>query len=98
MLKISTTPLFLTWVKNVYSLCVDGRVTGAQSYTGSLTASLEVIHLSAQAPQSTNTINRFEPTLYTAFFSHLPDTTNHLSTLSTAPTIEKTKKYMKGNY
>lgn len=92
MLNIRTNPLSFAWVKNVYSLCVEGVVNSAQSYTGSLKASLQAIQIGVQPTFSTNTLDSFTPGLYTANFYRLPDTDYYLSTLSTAPTIKKNKK------
>lgn len=92
MHNIHTTPLLSTWVKNVYSLCVEGIVTGVQSYTGSLKSMQQAASQRVQLAFSTNTINSFAPTLYTANFTHFNLLSKHLYTLSTIPTIKKTKK------
>ena len=83
---------FLTWVKNVYSLCVEGVVTGVQSYTGSLRTTLQASTARAQLPFFTHLIPTLQPTLYTAKNRQLTPTSYHLYTLSTAPTIKKNKK------
>lgn len=92
MRNIHTIPLSFAWVKNVYSLCVEGVVTRAQSYTGGLKANLQAIQTSVQTPFSTNIVTSFTPSLYTANFAHFNLLNDHLYTLSTVPTIKKNKK------
>jgi len=80
------------WVKNVYSLCVDGVVTRAQSYTGSVHNAIKTFTVRVQPIVITNSMDSFTPSLYTANFSIFNLLTGHLYTLSTVPTIKKIKK------
>ncbi len=92
MHNIYTTSLFTAWVKNVYSLCVEGVVTSAQSYTGSLQNVLQLTTTRVQPLSFTHTIDSFTPALYTANFLNFNLLNRHLYTLSTAPTIKKKKE------
>jgi hypothetical protein len=85
-----------TWVKNVYSLCVEGVVNRAKSYTGGVYQHSNPLTLRVQTPSFTQSLDRFTPSLYTPFFNFLHLLTAHLYTLSTVPTIKKTKENKKG--
>lgn len=84
--------LVYNWVKNVYSLCVEGRVNRAQIYT------LPYTHFSALPTTRvkpsffTKYSSGFTPHLYTLFLPKLPLIHSHLYTVSTAPIITRTKK------
>lgn len=86
-----------TWVKNVYSLCVEGVVICGRSYTGWVQSLSLTITGSVKAPLHTQVITTFPPILYTAKNSPLTDTISQLSPLSTVPTIKKMKENKKGN-
>ena len=91
MLNFYPTPLFQTWVKNVYSLCVvRGDICG-YSYTGTNLPTQQTIKVVVQPQTYTHLTTSFAPSLYTAFFSHLHLLITHLYTLSTGPII-KTKE------
>jgi hypothetical protein len=85
-----------TWVKNVYSLCVEGVVNRVKSYTGGVYKNSNPLVLRVQTPSFTHSLDRFTPSLYTPFFNFLYLLTAHLYTLSTVPTIKKTKENKKG--
>jgi len=85
-----------TWVKNVYSLCVEGVVNRAKSYTGGIYQHSNPLTLRVQTLSFTQSLDSFTPSLYTPFFSISYLLTNHLCTLSTVPTIKKTKENKKG--
>ena len=92
MLSIRTTPLFINWVKNVYSLCVEGVVKGVKSSTYTHLNLLPAYTGGVKPQVFANNLDSFTPNLYTANFTHLPDTNNQVSTLSTVATIKKNKK------
>jgi hypothetical protein len=96
MPKTHVIPLFQTWVKNVYSLCREGVVTSAQSYTGSLVTTPKATWVRVQPTGYTHTMDSFTPALYTVKFSLFNLLNTYLYTLSTAPTIKKRKENMKG--
>ncbi len=84
------------WVNNVYNLWVQGVKTGANIYTGVV----EILNASktmwVKPDFSTLTMNTFPPTSYTANLAILPQENTYLYTVSTAPTITKTKEKKKG--
>jgi hypothetical protein len=88
MLNISP---FSAWVKNVYSLCVEGVITRVHSYTNFSPLRFIQLQLVVQTPLSPLFIDSFPPALYTAKNSFLPLIDTLLYTLSTAPTIKKMK-------
>ena len=81
-----------TWVKNVYSLCTQGVITSAQSYTplGQLPHNSQVVRVQPQVIPLF--LNSFTPYSYTAFFSQFNLLITHLYTVSTAPIIKKKKE------
>jgi hypothetical protein len=85
-----------TWVKNVYSLCVEVVVNRVKSYTGGVYKNCNPLVLRVQTPSFTQSLDSFTPSLYTPFFNISYLLTTHLYTLSTAPTIKKTKENKKG--
>jgi hypothetical protein len=87
-----STHLLQAWVKNVYSLCVEGVINGAQSYTAQLTSLARSIAMRVQPPIFTHTFNSFTPSMYSVNSSHFNLLSTHLYTLSTPPTIKKIKK------
>ncbi len=89
--------LFSTWVKNVYSLCVEGVVICGRSYTGWVQNVHAAIQTSVQPTIFTQVITTFPPALYTGKNNHLTDVNSELSLLSTVPTIKKMKENKKGN-
>lgn len=91
MLK-SYTSLFQTWVKNVYSLCVEGVVTRAKSYTGRPMNAPQSTQPRVQPLLFTQILDSFAPTSYTANFNYFNLLSSHLYTLSTPPTINKMNK------
>lgn len=84
--------LFSTWVKNVYSLCVEGVVICVRSYTGLADTRTHLLSNRVQPSTFTHIMDSFTPSLYTPIFSALPQVNTHLYTLSTVPTIKKNKK------
>jgi hypothetical protein len=87
-----THPLLSAWVKNVYSLCVEGVVNSGRL---SPIYQLPLTHypsLGAQPTSFTQVVDTFPPSLYTPKILQLTDTYSHLYTLSTPPTIKKNKK------
>lgn len=92
MLNIQPTPLFSTWVKNVYSLCVEGVVNRVNSSTYTYVGPLSPHSLRVQTPVLPNTMTSFTPFLYTAKLPLFNLLYSHLYTLSTVPTIKKNKK------
>lgn len=80
------------WVKNVYSLCVEGVVNSAQSYTVSTTSTQSPIDIRVQPQVIPLFLNSFTPYSYTAIFTRLHLLFTHLYTVSTAPIIKKNKK------
>lgn len=91
MLKTLQTPLFIAWVKNVYSLCVDSVDACVYSYTGTHPNVNSRNKVVVQPQVYTRFTTSFTPLLFTAIFHHLPDTKYRLSPLSTAPIIKTTK-------
>lgn len=91
MRKVRPT-LFKTWVKNVYSLCVEGVITCAESYTARATHALQYIQLRVQPLLFTHILDSFTPASYTANFNYFNLLSSHLYTLSTPPTINKMNK------
>lgn len=81
-----------TWVKNVYSLCVEGVVNRAQSYTTLWTRAFNPYTLWVQPSSYTHSVDSFPPSLYTSNIRYLTETKDYLSPLSTAPTINKKKE------
>lgn len=84
--------LSTTWVKNVYSLCVQGMVTSARSYTGWVYSTVNTASPRVQPLTYTHSVNSFPPSLYTLIFRLFNLLSIHLYTLSTPPTINKMKK------
>ena len=82
----------LAWVKNVYSLCVEGVVNRAQSYTTLWTKALNHYTVWVQTISYTHSVDSFPPSLYTPKIQQLTDTRSYFSPLSTAPTINKKKE------
>ena len=78
------------WVKNVYSLCVEGVTTRAQSYTGSVIMSSPSYSVLVQPTVLPIFVDTLPTTLYTAKNALLPQINAHLYTLSTGPIITKT--------
>lgn len=97
MLNSYAIPLPQTWVKNVYSLCVEGVVKGVQLYTGGHTSTLVATEQRAQPTTFTHILDSFTPALYTVNFRNFNQLITHLYTLSTGPTIKKKKENKKGN-
>ena len=94
--QLNSTPVtrtFITpvqnWVKNVYSMCVERRVTGARSYTGIGTSPTLPIKSSVQATSFTHSIPTFTPGMYTAFLTNFNQLITYFYTLSTPPIITK---------
>ena len=81
-----------TWVKNVYSLCVPGALSGEYLYTPSTTYLSLPTKLSVKPHFFTPFIDSFTPRSYTSFLTQLHPLIDHLYTLSTVPTIKKMKK------
>lgn len=92
MLNIHTTPLFSTWVKNVYSLCVEGVINSAHLSPTMNNHLLTTLNQRVKLSFSTASITSFTPSLYTANFPYFNLLNIHLYTLSTVPTIKKNKK------
>ena len=96
MLNVHPTLLLTAWVKNVYSLCVEGVINSANLSTTTHRLPSTNYRLRVQTASFTQTLDSFTPSLYTPKNSYLPDTTHQLYTLSTVPTIKKTKENKKG--
>lgn len=86
-----------TWVKNVYSLCVEGVVICVRSYTGWVQNLVTIHTVRVQPTIRTQLITTFPLSLYTGENSYITDATTDLSPLSTVPTIKKKKENKKGN-
>ena len=86
------TTMFVAWVKNVYSLCLQSTKTRGYLSTPGLLTTSDHPSIRAQLPFFTHLIPTLQPTLYTAKNHQLTPTSYHLYTLSTAPTIKKNKK------
>jgi hypothetical protein len=92
-----STTLSSTWVKNVYRLCVEG-VVNSVLLSPTTDNHLLPTNLTRVKPSLfTHILSSFTPLFYTPKNVRLSDTYCHLSPLSTAPTINKTKENMKGN-
>lgn len=87
-----STSLPTVWVKNVYSLCVDGAVSSAHLYTGSYFNQHSTYTKRVQTLFSTHSLDSFTPALYTSIFAYLPLLISGLFTVSTYPTINKMKE------
>jgi len=81
-----------TWVKNVYSLCVQGMENRGHLSTLRLQTSTHYQPASAQPTRFTQSIRNFPPTVYTPKNDQITPSNSHLYTLSTPPTIKKNKK------
>ncbi len=90
--SVSMSSTLTAWVKNVYSLCVEGVVTRAYSYTPHVNTTTQATTPRVKPQVFTSFLNSFIPTLYTAFFPPLPLLDTHLYTISTVPTIKKMNK------
>lgn len=91
MLKTAFLPVH-NWVKNVYSLCVNRGAPCDFVYTSSTLTPTSPIEIGVQPQTFTHFSTSFTPSLYTGFFAMFNLLMNHLYTLSTAPTITKTKE------
>lgn len=91
MLNSASLPVY-NWVKNVYSLCVNRGVSGDSLYTLSYPPYANSPTMWVKPSIFTHFVASFTPTLYTAFFGKFNLLMTHLCTLSTAPTITKTKE------
>ena len=78
-----------TWVKNVYSLWVEGVVNRVNLYTGLSQSPTKASTVRVQPSLIPKFMDSFPLFLYTAFFRQLTDVKLRLSTLSTAPIIKK---------
>ncbi len=92
MLKFSTSLPVYNWVKNVYSLCIEGGVTCVSKFTGSRNSYTTHYTYRVQPTSYTHLSKFFTPALYTAFFRNFNLLNIHLYTLSTAPINTKTKE------
>lgn len=92
-----SSTLSSTWVKNVYSLCVEGVVICGRSYTEWVQNLIATINTRVQPAFHTQFFTTFPPVLYTAKNGQLTDMMSYLSPLSTVPTIKKMKENKKGN-
>ncbi len=94
--QLNSTPVtrtFITpvqnWVKNVYSMCVQGRVTRVRSYTAIHQVIQTAVQNSVQQPTFTHFMPSFTPALYTPMFSVFNPLIVHFYTVSTPPIITK---------
>ena len=92
MLNIRSTPLFSAWVKNVYSLCVEGVETRAQSYTGALLSPAFVANMGVKPSRFTQLMDSYPLIEYTAYFPHFNPLLSRLYTVSTVPTITEDRE------
>lgn len=81
-----------TWVKNVYSLCVQGMENRGYLSTLRMQTTHYTQPARVQTPSFTQTIRNFPPIVYTPKNRQITPLTYHLYTLSTPPTIKKNKK------
>ncbi len=84
-----------TWVKNVHSLWFVGARLSPNplfSYTGNTPKNPSTTNDRAKAQLLTNFVDTFTPALYTYFTRVFNLLGGHLYTLSTVPTIKKTKE------
>lgn len=91
MLNSLYSPVY-NWVKNVYSLCVSRGVSGDSLYTPFAMQTPYAQQIGVQPLTFTHFVASFAPVSYTAFFTQFNLLITHLCTLSTAPTITKTKE------
>lgn len=87
-----STSLFIAWVKNVYSLCVDSAVSSVYPYTGAYFTQYSTNKKRVQPTFSTHSLDSFAPRIYTPIFAYLPLLHSGLFTVSTYPTINKMKE------
>lgn len=92
----SSQPLHQTWVKNVYSLWAKQVITCLHSYTPHIQKGTHSSTPYAKLPISSHVIRIFTPYLYTRILRRFNLLYEHLYTLSTTPTINKTKENKKG--
>ena len=78
-----------TWVKNVYSLWVQGVVNRAKKSTTTYQKPETTYQLGAKPQYIPQLVNTFPPESPTGKIIQLTDVIRRLSTLSTAPTIKK---------
>ena len=91
MPKTLYSPVY-NWVKNVYSVCVSRGVNSGFLYTASPLTYTNTRSMSVQPQTFTHFVTSFAPALPTAFFAQFNLLNTHLYTLSTGPTITKTKE------
>jgi len=84
--------LVYNWVKNVYSMCANSRVSRAQVYTPLHTHLTTLPKVRVKPSFFTKYSHSFTPHLYTLFLPKSPLIDTHLYTVSTAPIITRTKK------
>lgn len=81
-----------TWVKNVYSLGIQGVITRGQSSTATYPHLSIHKNMGVKPLSYTHNPQSFSPYLYTRFLRRFNLLFSSLSTLSTPPTITKTKE------
>lgn len=87
-----STLLSTAWVKNVYSLCVEGVETRAQSYTGTVLSPAFVTNTGVKPSRFTQLMDSYPLIEYTAYFRHFNLLLSRLYTVSTVPTITEDKE------
>ena len=88
MPKSYTSPLHITWVKNVYSLWVKGGDMCGYIYTGIHSALHANTNMGVKPQSYTHLTTSFTPSLFTIFLRTFNLLIAHLCTLSTAPIIK----------
>lgn len=76
-----------TWVKNVYSLCVDSTTSSVYSYTTTHLMALSSLSSRVQTVLLNSFIPTFKQASFTAFLNNFNLLNTGLYTLSTAPII-----------
>lgn len=89
--------LINAWVKNVYSLRIDGGLNSGNIQNSYTATSLASNALWVQTPTFTQVSTMFSAVLSTLKMSLQPLLIANLYPVSTVPTIKRTKGKMKGN-
>lgn len=85
----NTSPVY-NWVKNVYSLCVEGGKQCVLLLTPPTLQTTKTYNYRVQPQVFTHFLGSFTPASFTAFFRHFNLLNVRLYTLSTVPITTKT--------
>ena len=92
-----STTVTLPWVKNVYSMGIVGGKSQGNLYTDTYQFTHFMYKVVVKSSTFHHFINTKAPYLFTRYFKKFNLLIPHLYTLSTAPTITKTKEKKERN-